>query len=232
MSRKKLLRYAFVSAVAAICASVLHAAPQIQFDKEQLDFGKVDSGKPINASFTFKNVGDSELQITGVRPGCGCTKADAARKALAPGESSTVDAVFNSTGYHGPISKSVYVTTNDPAHASVTLYIAAEIVTIAKLSPEFLNFGSLKVNSTRTHVLRVIPTDPKTFTITKVDAQGTHVSVPSFKKVDAPTGTYWELFVVVKSDATPGRVMDWITISNNGGDTAKLTTQVIGNVIE
>lgn len=232
MSPTKLLKYVFLPVLAAGFGTALLAAPQIQFDKEQLDFGKVQSGKPINASFTFKNNGDTTLQITGVRPGCGCTKADAAKKTLEPGESSTVDAVFNSTGYHGPISKSVYVTTNDPAHASLTLYISADIVTVAKLSPEFLNFGSLKVNSTRTHLIRVIPTDPKTFSITKVDVQGSHVSVPSFKKVDSPTGAYWELFVVVKADATPGRVMDWITISDNAGDTAKLTTQVIGNVIE
>jgi hypothetical protein len=221
-----------VSALVAGAASALHAAPQIRFDKEQLSFGKVQSGQPINATFAFTNVGDADLEITNVKPGCGCTKAEAAKKSLAPGESSTIDAVFNSTGYRGPINKSVYVTTNDPAHTNVTLSLTADIVTIASISPEFLNFGSISVNGTRTHVVRVIPTDPKTFAITKVQAQGTHASVPSFKKVDAPTGAYWELFVVVKAGATPGRVMDWLAIMTNGGKTATLTMQVIGNVIE
>jgi len=208
------------------------AAPKIVFDSESLDLGKIVSGKPINVTFTFRNAGDSELEITAVRPGCGCTKAEAKKNKLAPGESSTITALFNSTGFNGPVSKAISVSTNDPARSSISLSFKAEIVALAKLKPERLNFGSIKAGESRTHTLLVYPGDPKTFTITKVVPQGSHASVPSFRKVTSEAGDYWQLTVLVKADKKPGRIMESLNIHTGPGDNDKFSVLVYGNIIE
>lgn len=229
---RKPLCYIVTSSLVLCAASALIASPKIQFESESLDFGKVVTGNPINATYTFKNVGDSDLEITSVKSGCGCTKAEAKKTKLAPGESSTIEALFNSAGYNGLISKSVAIGTNDPTRGTLSLLLKAEIVALAKFKPERLNFGSIKVNNSRTHLLLVYPADPKTFKITKVDPIGTRVAVPSFKKVTAPTGDYWELFVVVKAGNVPGRMMESLSIVTGPGEKDKVSAMVYGNIIE
>ena len=90
----------------------------------------------------------------------------------------------------------------------------------------------MKVDSTRTRVLKVIPANPKTFAITKVESQGTHVTVPSFKRIADKSGDFWEVSVVIKAGGNPSRVMEWISILANADGDVKLSVLVYGNVIE
>ena len=87
MLLKKSACWAAVAALTLFAAPALIAAPKIELESESLDLGKVVCGKPVDAVFTLKNTVDSDLEITGIRTGCGCTKADVKQKKLAPGES-------------------------------------------------------------------------------------------------------------------------------------------------
>ncbi|HEY3411970.1 MAG TPA: DUF1573 domain-containing protein [Armatimonadota bacterium] len=219
-------------ALAAGTGSAVLAAPKIQFDKEILDFGTVLGGAPINASFQFKNVGDTDLAITNVRPGCGCTKAEAKKTKLAPGDSSTIEAVFNSTGYNGPINKSISVTTNDASRPSLALQIKAVISAGAMVKPASISFDNLRINGTKTYTLTVTPANPRTFEITKVVPVGEHVSVPGFRKVETNAGAYWEVYVVVKAGKAASRVMESIKMETSLGPTVPITATVYGNVVQ
>lgn len=221
-----------LSAMVALHASPLSAAPKIQVEKEILDFGKITGGLPINTVFSYKNVGDSELEILNVRSGCGCTKAEAKSTRLAPGESSTLEAVFNSTGFSGRISKSISLTTNDPERQLVILSIQGQVVPVAEIKPSILNFGSVKVGQTIMQKLTLVPTDPKTFAVVKVESQGKRVSVPEFKKVETPQGVVWELSVRVTGGEAPGRVLERVSILTNADKNIKLSASVYGNVVE
>ena len=226
-----LLQSIIIVTLITCTVSALMAAPQIQFDNQMLDLGKVVSGQ-IKAVFSFKNVGDAELEITGIRTGCGCTQAKATNSRIAPGGTSAIEETYNAEDYNGLISKSIFIATNDPTHKTIMLSIKAEIVSVAKLKPERLNFGSISVNSTRTHTLMVIPGDPKTFAISKVESQGSHVSVSSFRKVTDKECDFWELEVAIKAGSTPGRVMEAIRIVTNAGRSVRLSELVYGNIVQ
>src|SRR5215470_8537118 len=49
--------------------------PQIVFDTPSYDFGKIMAGEPVRHDFYFTNRGNATLEVTAVRPGCGCTVA-------------------------------------------------------------------------------------------------------------------------------------------------------------
>lgn len=227
-----LLRTLLCCLAVTCAASALVAAPRIVFESETVDLGKVVRGASANATFTFKNAGDTELEILSVKPGCGCTKAEAKKIKLAPGESSSVEAVLETAEYAGRVSKSIVVYSNDPERGTISLGFSVEIVALAVTKPERLNFGSIKVNESRTHLLRVYPGDPKTFAISKVVPVGSHVTVPSFKKITADDGDYWELTVLVNANKTPGRLMEALEILAGPDERGKITIQVYGNVIE
>lgn len=223
----------FVSGViVTLAASAAFAAPKVQFEKETLDFGKVKSGDPINVTFTLKNVGDSDLHITQVKPGCGCTKAAAKKPMLAPNESTTIDAVFNSAGFGGRISKSIAITTNDPDRGSLSLSIQGEVIPFAKVTPTSVSFKDIRKNLTSTFMLTVIPTDPKGFSVLNVTPTGSHLTITSFRKVDEKAGPYWQVFGLIKAGATPGRVMESVRIQTNAVKNPYLSVMVYGNVVE
>ncbi|TVQ88696.1 MAG: DUF1573 domain-containing protein [Bacteroidetes bacterium] len=101
--------------------------PEIKFDKELHDFGKIISGERVVYGFRFTNTGSSPLIITGIRSGCGCTVADYPKEPLMPGDDGRIQIVFNSSGRRGFQSESVRVLTN-AKESIVTLRITAEVL--------------------------------------------------------------------------------------------------------
>lgn len=101
-----------ISAVIAVCG---FAQPKIQFDKTTYDFGQIhEEGGKVTARFNFTNVGNEDLVLKSVRPGCGCTAANYTKTAVAPGQSGFIDATYNPSGRPGSFNKNIKVTTNEP----------------------------------------------------------------------------------------------------------------------
>src|SRR5216684_573294 len=72
---------------AADAAGAQTADPRIVVDQTTYDFGKVESGQLVKHDFVFTNTGAALLEISDVRPGCGCTTAGAWDKKVEPGKS-------------------------------------------------------------------------------------------------------------------------------------------------
>jgi len=86
--------------------------PVIEFDKTEHDFGEVESKKPVETTFKYKNVGEAPLVITDVKSSCGCTvPKNWTRTPLAPGESGEFSVRFNGSGKN-KITKTITVTAN------------------------------------------------------------------------------------------------------------------------
>ncbi len=98
-------------------------APRISFETEKLEFGKIKSGERVKYNFTFTNKGKSDLIIRKTKASCGCTASEPAKSVLKPGESSTININFDTTGMKGDEHKTVYVYNNDPRYSTVALHI-------------------------------------------------------------------------------------------------------------
>lgn len=108
--------------------------PKLELTPMEFNFGEVWQGQPARGEFTVKNVGSAPLTVD-VRSGCGCTLATRPKSPLAPGESSTFSATYDTQKYLGGANKTVTVTTNDPAHASVTVPIRGNVRPLYLASP-------------------------------------------------------------------------------------------------
>ena len=100
--------------------------PQISFDDESFNFGTIAQGEKVSHTFKFRNIGDGPLQITDVTTSCGCTASKYSLEPVAPGESGTVEVIFDSYGREGKQLKSANVWTNC-GEKPVKLQIFAEI---------------------------------------------------------------------------------------------------------
>ncbi len=91
------------------------AQPKIQFDQTTYDFGRIrEEGGKVTGRFEFTNVGDSDLVLTNVRPGCGCTAANYSHDPVAPGQRGFIEATYNPYNRPGAFNKNIRVTTNEP----------------------------------------------------------------------------------------------------------------------
>ncbi|MCR4680762.1 MAG: DUF1573 domain-containing protein [Bacteroidales bacterium] len=98
-----------------VACVIAFAQPKIQFDKTTHDFGKIrEEGGKVTGRFEFTNVGNSDLVLTNVRPGCGCTAANYSHDPIAPGQKGFIEATYNPYNRPGAFNKNIRVTTNEP----------------------------------------------------------------------------------------------------------------------
>ncbi|MBR4647405.1 MAG: DUF1573 domain-containing protein [Bacteroidales bacterium] len=101
--------------LAVLTCLVCLAQPEIKFENTTYDFGKIkEEGGKVTGKFIFTNVGNEPLELTNVRPGCGCTAANYSKGAIAPGEQGYIEATYNPYNRPGAFNKNIRVTTNEP----------------------------------------------------------------------------------------------------------------------
>lgn len=114
--------------------------PRIAFAVTTFDFGKMKQGETAKHNFIFTNAGSAVLEITEVKPGCGCTTAGTWDKRVEPGKTGVIPLQFNSSGFGGKISKSAVVTSNDPKQPTTILHISGDVWRPIDVSPSMAMF--------------------------------------------------------------------------------------------
>jgi len=104
-------------------------APVFKLATTTANLGKIKGSSQYDVEFKFTNEGKRDLVIRHIRSTCGCTVVQQENQGIGikPGKSSSIKAVFNSGGYKGPVTKVIYVYTNDPKNSEAVLMLNAEV---------------------------------------------------------------------------------------------------------
>ena len=86
----------------------------------------------ITHTYIITNEGKSDLVIRKVKASCGCTAIEPEKTVIAPGEKTSIKAIFNSRGKSGRQNKSITVITNDPLASNILLRIQGTVNTPEK----------------------------------------------------------------------------------------------------
>ena len=113
------------------------ALPEIKFEEETHDFGRITQGEKVTYAFKFKNTGGANLIIASANGSCGCTIPDYPKKPILPGEEAVVNVVFSSEGKSGMVEKSVTLVTNCEPSTRI-IYIKANIIVPTSANPSEL----------------------------------------------------------------------------------------------
>lgn len=131
--------------------------PRIRLAETIHDFGRIDSGTVARNDFVFTNTGNAVLEITEVKPGCGCTTAGQWDRRVEPGKTGKIPLQFNSTGFSGSISKMATVTCNDPSQSNVVLQLRGTIWRPIEIAPPSAYFNvSSEAPTNETRVIRIV----------------------------------------------------------------------------
>jgi hypothetical protein len=129
---------------------------RIAFANPNFDFGKIQANEVVRHDFIFTNVGTTRLELTDVRPSCGCTTAGTWDRSVEPGQRGKIPLQFNSAGFSGTVSKSATVTCNDPTQPTVILSLRATVWKAIDVNPAYAYFFVTEANlANESRVIRI-----------------------------------------------------------------------------
>ncbi len=99
----------------------------LEFTEFSYLFGKVESGKVIDHSFSFTNTGSVPLLIGNASSSCGCTVPEWPQEPIPPGGKGAIRVRFDTQGKTGEQRKPVFITANTYP-ANTTLYLIGEVI--------------------------------------------------------------------------------------------------------
>lgn len=101
-----------------------------------VSLGRVAAGKPLEHLFHFRIDGGKSVEVTDVRPSCGCLRSDMKKNSFQPGESGTIPLSIHTLGQTpGPHRYQLTVTVRDPAPRLVVLVADVEIYREVTVEP-------------------------------------------------------------------------------------------------
>lgn len=195
--------------------------PAIRFSSTSFDFGKVKPTDPQKHVFIVTNVGTAELEITEVKPGCGCTTAGDWDKKIAPGKTGSIPIGFNPASFSGTVGKSVMISCNDPAAPSHILSISATIWRPLDVVPQYTHF--LPVEGETNAEVRVVRITNNTEENIKVEAPES--TNPQFKAAlqEVKPGKEWELTVTYAGPVSNAAPNGMINLKTTAAGTPQLS---------
>ncbi len=132
-----------------LLALVTVAAPMIAFGEGKpralplepiKDFEIVPKGEKIHHTFEIKNDGDAPLELTDVKPACGCTVVEF-DQFIQPGAVGRVKTTVETDNFDGPIAKTIAVFTNDPENPKIQLVVKAEVKPYLSVFPGYARYS-------------------------------------------------------------------------------------------
>lgn len=100
--------------------------PKISFETTDHDFGKLMQGEKVSFTYKFKNTGTSDLIISTVIPGCGCTVAQFTDTPVRAGKEGFITINLNTESKKGLLRKKITVEANTYP-AEINLWFSATV---------------------------------------------------------------------------------------------------------
>lgn len=204
------------TAVTPVAAEGDEPRPQAVPTEPIKDFETVPKGEVLVHEFEIKNEGDAPLEVTDVRPACGCTVASY-DKTIAPGKTGKVKATVKTDHFGGPISKSIAVFTNDPENPKLQLVVKAKVQPYISILPGFARYNYVQGEPVGPITQTLWAEDGSDFKIVSLEAPYDHLKV-SFREATEDEkhprgkGRQWFLEFTLDSQSPVGALRDYVEV--------------------
>jgi rhodanese-related sulfurtransferase len=202
--------------------------PQISCDEPNYDFGTVDNQNTIEHTFIIKNTGDTTLEITQVKPACGCTVAELTEKMVPPGGISHVTAKLALQGRSGLQSKSITIFSNDPQNPQYHVSINGTAAQSIQVTPDRLMFGQVGPGQTSELLIDVTGLGADAFTITGIEPSGSELAATS---ETVEEGKSYRLKVTLTGPTQVGPYNGNLRVNTSNPSRPLIDIPVIGNIV-
>jgi len=116
------------------------ARAELKWSATELTLHPSPGAELVEADFDYSNSGQTPVAIIEVTPSCGCVKAEATMRMVAPGQSGKIHAVFKTAGASGHVTKSIRVFTDQVGVAPSTLHLGIDLTPPYVVCPRRLHW--------------------------------------------------------------------------------------------
>lgn len=100
----------------------------VEWDRDTIYFGKVESGFIVFDSVTVRNTGKSPYIITDIKTACNCTVVARPEYPVMPGERAVIRIKFDSIGRVGTMLAGIVVYDNSRPNLRSIMYLSGEVL--------------------------------------------------------------------------------------------------------
>ncbi len=213
---------ALMAALGALPAAAQDAdpeGPRAVVAQPVADAGSVARGQKVSHAFEIRNDGRAALEITQVKPTCGCTVAEYDRQ-IAPGAAGTVRAVIDTKSFRGPIAKSVQVFTNDPENPRLNLVLKANVYARVEAEPGYARFVTVEGEGRQTSIQTMWSSEKPDLQVLGVESpypfvKASHREASGDERQPGIEGRQWRLEITLEPDAPVGPLADYLKVRTN-----------------
>jgi len=226
----KLLINLTVIFLLAVSAAI--SQPKIEIvGGDTYDWGEVnDSQTTLKAKVKIKNAGNEKLNITEVKPTCGCTTAPLDKNELQPGEFATLDITLRTGGSGNELSKTIRIMSNDPKEAQKILWLKCKIIREFQVSPnKFFSFQDMTVGNEKTEKVTLMNNSKEVIKLSDFVVEPKELTINLRGEVNIKPGQKVDL-VATARPKEQGNFRGSVTFKTNQKDNAEVTINAFGRV--
>ena len=148
----------------------------LEWEKKEITLKVHPAQVSANAVYRFSNTGKDPVNLSAVKPLCGCLAPKIAKRTYAPGESGELTVTFDLRNRTGPQRKTTKVATGDGTETK--LYIECNIPKTYDIAPVMMKW--LKGNSATTKTAKLVNPNPEPIKLLSVASS--HKDLPAVLK--------------------------------------------------
>ncbi len=194
----------------------------VEFGKEKHDFGRARQGDILEHTFEMQAGGTAPLVIRQASPTCGCTVGEVKVESeggelvpysmgdpIEPGKRVTINAKLNSASKRNRTQVKINVYHNDPAGLTM-LGLTADIEPFITATPQFLNFGDVKMGEARTQTVDIRTSRGEPVMLTPDTTrpiptpEGLDIELVPINPTDEGKAAHWQAKVSIGAGAKEG----------------------------
>jgi hypothetical protein len=179
------------------------------------DFGSVPRGAQLFHRFTITNIYAVRMEITGVKSGCGCVSATAAKRVLEPRESTTIDVNMDARRFTGAKTVGIRVTVGPEYTSSAELKVTANSRADIVFNPGQVSFGAVTLGQAATQTIDVEYAGVLNWQVSEVIAKDAPVDVTIKELYRRPGQVGYQLQVTLRPDAPVGNLKHDLFLKTN-----------------
>ncbi len=199
-------------------------------DNRTHDFGTVARSAKTEYRFPIKNTSDKTIELGSIRTSCGCTTPTIETKKIAPGETGTILAKFNTGTFTGQKQATVTVTIVKPIYTEVQLTVRGYIRSDVVVAPGSAAFGEVVLGESKKLSLDVAYAGRSNWAIQEVKSDSPFISA-SIEEAGRQNGRIqYKLNVELKDNAPLGFFNGQLVLRTNDRRLTEVPVAISGDV--
>ena len=218
--------------IGANSASAQTWTPDALFPESAHDFGTVARGTKLRYTFWLVNTTNSDIQIVGWQPKCGCTEVKVGARDVPPGTRTPIEATLDTTRFQGRKDSGLTLNIAGPAYAQKDLSLRCFIRGDILLDPGVADFGIVARGTKPVLVMNLTYRGGQPgWAITGAKTISEHVTAEIKGPIQAAGGgIQYQITANLNPSAPPGYLKDEIVLKTNDPAGAAIPISVAANV--